>query len=334
VSTPLALLLFGGGLAASLVASEFLVRGFARLGAKLGLAAGLIGLLIALGADGPEISSSITASLGGARDVGLGVILGSNLFNLAALLGLSSVIAGRITFHRVLLWLDGGICLLATLLMSAMLLGSLPPVIALILLLIGFVFYIAVLAAQPHRISRLAIPRRARARLAAAARMVHTDLRHGEAPQIDHEASWRPVFWLLPSVAVIVAGSYAMVNGALSLGDRWHLPRSILGAVVLAAITSLPNAYAASRLALLGNGTAVLSLAMNSNTLNLLAGVAIPAVVFGGLLSRAAVATDIAWLLAMMLLAIALGAWQRGLNRVGGIILIAAYGCFIVFALR
>ena len=41
-----------------------------------------------------------------------------------------------------------------------------------------------------------------------------------------------------------------MVNGALVLGDHWHLSRIFLGAVALAAITSLPNAYAAIRLAL------------------------------------------------------------------------------------
>src|ERR1700740_596095 len=82
VSITVALLVFAAGTAASLIASEFFVRGFVRLGGKLGTAAGIVGLLTALGADGPEISSAITALLSGARDVGLGVILGSNLFNL------------------------------------------------------------------------------------------------------------------------------------------------------------------------------------------------------------------------------------------------------------
>lgn len=70
-------------LAATLGASEVLVWGLSRLGVKLGLTAGLLGLLTALGADAPEISSASSALFSGASEVGIGVILGSNLFNLA-----------------------------------------------------------------------------------------------------------------------------------------------------------------------------------------------------------------------------------------------------------
>src|SRR3989440_4890357 len=334
VPTPVALLVFAGGLAASLIASEFLVRGFGRLGGKLGLAAGLVGLLTALGADGPEISSAITALLSGAKDVGLGVILGSNLFNLATLLGLSTVLSGRLRFRRLLLWLDGGIALWVTVVVGLMFLARLPPLPALLLIVMAFAAYVFLLTAQPHRVDRLPINQHLRHRLAAAARLVHADLDRGEEPAIDRHASWAPVWWVVPSIAVIVAGSVAMVTGALVVGDRWHIPHSLLGAVGLAAITSLPNAYAATRLALLNNGTAVVSLAFNSNTLNLLAGVSIPALFISGLRSSPGVAPDIAWLLAMTLLAIGLAWWQQGMNRVGGLTLIVGYLLFLGFAFR
>ena len=332
--TLVALLVFAGGLAASLVASEFLVRGFGRLGRKLGLAAGLVGLLTALGADGPEISSAITALLSGAKDVGLGVILGSNLFNLATLLGLSTVLAGRLRFRRLLLWLDGGIALWVTVVVGLMFVARLPPVPALLLIVMAFAAYVFVLTAQPHRVDRLPLHHHLRHRLTAAARLIHADLDRGGEPTIDRHASWAPVWWVLPSIVVIVVGSYAMVSGALVLGEQWHIPRSLLGTVGLAAITSLPNAYAASRLALLNNGTAVVSLAFNSNTLNLLAGLSIPALFISGLRSSPGVALDIAWLLAMTLLAVGLAWWQQGMNRVGGLTLIVGYLLFLGFAFR
>lgn len=334
MSSGAALLIFLAGLTASLVASEFLVRSVGRLGARLGLAAGLVGLLTALGADGPEISSAITALLKGAKDVGLGVILGSNLFNLAALLGLSGVIAGQIRFHRTLLLIDGGVALWVTLVVSGMFLVALAPLVALLLIAVVLVGYVLLLVWPPHRISALPISHHVRHRLEAAARLIHHDLERGEAHEIERDASWTPVWWLAPSVAAIVAGSYAMVNGALVLGDHWHIPRAFLGAVGLAAITSLPNAYAAARLALLGNGTAVLSLAFNSNTLNLVAGVAIPAVFIGGLTAAPGAALDIAWLLGMTLLAMLLGWLQNGISRISGVLLIIAYAAFVVFALR
>ena len=310
MSTGVALVVFAVGLGVSLGASEFLVRGFGRLGANVGLAAGLVGLLTALGADAPEISSAIAAQFSGAKDVGLGVILGSNLFNLAALLGFSAVVAGRVSFRRILLALDGGVALWATLAVGAMLLRGLAPAIALVLVLAVFLFYVLLLAAKP--------------------RMIQGDLERSQGV-ID---SWVPVWWIVPAIVAIVIGGVAMVNGALALGDHWHLSRIFLGAVALAAITSLPNAYAATRLALAGNGTAVVSLAFNSNTLNLLAGVSLPAVLIGGLASAPGVTADIGWLIALTVLAIGLGYIGRGLTRWSGLALIVGYLVFVVTILR
>ena len=330
MSTAVALLVFLVGLGVSLVASEFLVRGFGRLGANAGLAAGLVGLLTALGADAPEISSAITALISGAKDVGLGVILGSNLFNLAALLGLSAVVAGRISFRRILLALDGSVALWTTLVVGVMLVVGLAPLLALVLVLAVFLFYVFVLAAEPHRVDHLLLPRRTRHRLAAAARVIHGDLERIEPAQ----EFWGPVWWVLPSIAAIVAGSVAMVNGALVLGDHWHLSRIFLGAVALAAITSLPNAYAAIRLALSANGTAVVSLAFNSNTVNLLAGISLPAVVIGGLASAPGALADITWLTALTVVAVGLGYLGRGLNRWSGLVVIVGYLIFVVATVR
>lgn len=304
---PIAALLFLGGTAASLVASEFLVRGVNRLGRTLGLAAGIMGLLTALGADGPEISSAITALLSGARDIGLGVILGSNLFNLAALLGLSAVIAGRTRFRASLLWVDGGIAIWVTAVIGCMFLLRLPPWIGLVAIAVVFLPYVVWLLRQP---------------------LPSDDLLAREEP------ARAPSWVIVPAIAVIIGGSYAMVRGALLIGEQWNIPRPILGTVVIAAVTSLPNAYAASRLALMGNGTAVLSLAFNSNTLNLLAGVALPALLVGGLLTTAGAAVDLAWLVALTVLAIGLAWWLRGITRWAGSVLMAGYLAFLLVALR
>jgi len=222
------------------------------------------------------------------------------------------------------------VALWATLVVGAMLLVGLVPAVALVLLIAVFLFYVFLLAAEPHRVDHLLLPLHMRHRLAAAARVIHGDL-EGTEPAQDF---WGPVWWIAPSIIAIVAGSVAMVNGALALGDHWHISRIFLGVVALAAITSLPNAYAATRLALSGNGTAVVSLAFNSNTLNLLAGIAIPAVVIGGLASASGAMVDIAWLMALTLVAIGLGYVGRGLNRWSGLVLIIGYLIFIVAIVR
>jgi cation:H+ antiporter len=70
-----------------------------------------------------------------------------------------------------------------------------------------------------------------------------------------------------------------MEGTASTLGARWAVPGVITGAIVLAAVTSMPNAVAAVFLARRGRASATLSEAFNSNTLNVLAGLLIPAVI-------------------------------------------------------
>ena len=57
-------------------------------------------MISALGADTPEISSAVTALFVGQHGIGVGIVIGSNIFNLAALLGLSALFVGRLTVRR------------------------------------------------------------------------------------------------------------------------------------------------------------------------------------------------------------------------------------------
>ena len=79
------------------------------------------------------------------------------------------------------------------------------------------------------------------------------------------------------ALVVVVAASIAMERGASSLGVHFGVPEIIVGGLVLAAVTSLPNAVSAVYLARRGRGAATLSTALNSNSLNVTAGLLIPA---------------------------------------------------------
>jgi cation:H+ antiporter len=144
----------------SLAASVLLVSRLERVGERLGVSEALLGLIAALAADGPEITSSVTAIAGGHGTVGIGVTLGSNVFNLAALLGLSAVVAGRIAFHRREIVLEGGVALWMAGLSLAVVAGSVPPAVGLLLALVAFVPYLAVSAEHPAARRRLRLPAR------------------------------------------------------------------------------------------------------------------------------------------------------------------------------
>ena len=114
--------LFAAGVAVSLATSWVLVTRLERLGERAGISEALLGVLAALAADAPEITASVVALAHGQASVGAGVVIGSNVFNLAALLGLAAIVAGQIALHRRVVLFSGAvgawiaaICLLAVL---------------------------------------------------------------------------------------------------------------------------------------------------------------------------------------------------------------------------
>jgi cation:H+ antiporter len=120
-----------------------------------------------------------------------------------------------------------------------------------------------------------------------------------------------------------------MERAATTLGTRLAIPDVITGAIVLAAVTSLPNAVAAIYLARRGRAAATLSEAMNSNTLNVLAGLLIPAVIIGNAGLGAALWTA-TWYAALTLGVVALALAGRGVTRLSGLLIVYAYAVFAV----
>src|SRR5579862_1779185 len=102
----LAIPLFVGSVALMLAASALFARRLDHIGLSLGLPETLLGLLTALAADAPEISSAISALVQHDQAVAVGIVVGSNAFNIAAMLGLSAVVAARVRVRHEILELE------------------------------------------------------------------------------------------------------------------------------------------------------------------------------------------------------------------------------------
>jgi len=317
---------FAAAAALSLGASAVLVVRLERLCARLGLSEALLGLVAALAADTPEVTSAVTALARGQRDIGTGVILGSNVFNLAALIGLGAVVAGGITLHRRVVIFEGTVALWIAALAIAAVTGLITPAAALALALAVLAPYVYVSAVHPSGRSALPLPRRLRSWLAGAVAEEEQEL--ADAIHTG-KGGPRDAAVAVLALAVVVAASAAMEGTASTLGTRWAVPGVITGAIVLAAVTSLPNAVAAVFLARRGRAAATLSEAFNSNTLNVLAGLLIPAVIIASPGLGGALRTAV-WYGVLTTATIALALAGRGINRRSGTLIIAAY---LVFAI-
>jgi cation:H+ antiporter len=239
-------------------------------------------------------------------------VLGSNAFNIAAMIGLSGVLARRVRLARDALLLEGTVGLLATLVAAALVLGAVPGWAALLLFAAILAPYLLLVARRPGNPLDERPPRR----------------RHH-----DERGLRRSLLLIVPAVVLIVVGSTGMVRAALVLADHWHVSKAVVGVLVLAVLTSLPNAFTAVRLGLSGRGAALVSETLGSNTINLLGGILLPALVVGLAASSALVSFDFAWLVAMTCAALLLLARPGGLRRAGGLFLILLYAVFVTVQL-
>jgi cation:H+ antiporter len=326
VSDPLLALEFVLAAAVSLLASWTLVTSLERVGARLALTEALLGMLAALAADAPEITAAVTALSGGNQRIGAGVVIGSNVFNLAALIGLAGIVAGRVALHRRVIELGGAVALWVAGVTVAVVVGACSAAAGLVLVLVVLGAYVVVLGIPHERLSRLPLPRAWGRWLRAAVAEEELELEDAVHPRRGRP---RDALVALAAVAVVVGASVAMEQTAAELGSRHGVPEILVGALVLAAVTSLPNAVAGIYLAAHGRGAATLSTAFNSNAINVLAGLLIPTTLLG-LAAPSTTTTYIALsYLGLTMLVVLTSYGQRGLRRSAGIVIVAAYAVFV-----
>jgi cation:H+ antiporter len=326
VPVALQLLVFFLAAAVSLATSYLLVTRLERIGERLGLSEALLGMLAALAADAPEITSAVTALAQHQQKVGAGVIIGSNVFNLAALLGLGGVVAGSIALHRRVVLLGGVIALWVAVVCLVTTTGTIPPAAGLVAVLAILVPYLVLLGVGAARLHRVPVARRWESWLAVAISEEEQELE-----EIIHPAHGRrPDVWLaVVALVVVVAASVVMERAGTSIGTHFGVPQIVTGGVVLAAVTSLPNAVAAVYLAARGRGAAMLSTTLNSNALNVAAGLLLPAAIIGlGPPSSHAVLIAV-WYLGLTAAALAFAFRDGGVRRATGAFIIGSYLVFL-----
>jgi cation:H+ antiporter len=146
-------------------------------------------------------------------------------------------------------------------------------------------------------------------------------------------ANRRDVILAVLATTVVVGASIAMELTASTLGARHHVAEIVTGALILAGVTSLPNAVSALYLAVRGRGAATLSIALNSNALNVTVGLLLPGVLVG-LGPPSGQGTLVAgWYLALTVVTLACAYTARGLRRAHGALIIAGYLAFVAAVL-
>ncbi|HLX31666.1 MAG TPA: hypothetical protein VKR79_02735 [Gaiellaceae bacterium] len=320
---------FLASIAVMLGASAVFAERLDHIGLRLGLPEALLGLLTALAANAPNISSAIAAIVQHQRSLAVGVIVGSNAFNVAAMLGLSAVIASRVRARHEALELEAFVSLWLVAVTIAIVAGWLDEVVGIALVAVVAAPYLTLLAAGPRMASRLPLG-------VTESRFVRRSFGQGHRPAqpLDSRREVGKLALVLAvAIGVIVAGSIGAVRAATDLAHAWSISDAVAGVTVLAILTSLPNAWTGVRFGIHRRGSALMSETLNSNSINIVAGVAVPAALGSlGVLSGLDVFA-VAWLLGMTAVAVVLFGRRGGAGRTAGVLLIALYAVFLAVQL-
>jgi cation:H+ antiporter len=150
-ATPICLLLVAGGVGLLVLGSKLLIDGAVELAREFGVSEAVIGLsMVAVGTSLPELATAIVASLRRHPEVALGNVLGSNLFNLLAVIPALAITTPVLVAHEILtfdVWVMAGVTLAC---LGFMATGWRIGRIEGAILLIAYAAYIALLFGRNH----------------------------------------------------------------------------------------------------------------------------------------------------------------------------------------
>ncbi|MDX1695414.1 MAG: calcium/sodium antiporter [Ketobacteraceae bacterium] len=248
-------LLFVVGLVCLIAGAETLVRGASRLAAMFGIPPIVIGLtVVAFGTSSPELAVSIKSSLSGQAGVALGNVVGSNIFNVLFILGISAIII-PLTVDRQLLRLDVPVMVVMSI---VVLLLSLDQALSRAdgLLLVTVLFsYIGFLIYQS---------RKNHAQLAA-------EMPEAQTVPAAGNAGWlMNLVLIVIGLALLVAGSRWLVDSAVAFAQYLGVSELVIGLTIIAAGTSLPEVVTSIIAAVRGERDIAVGNVIGSNIFNIL----------------------------------------------------------------
>lgn len=247
------------GLACLVFGAEWLVRGASTVATKLGVAPIVVGLtVVAFGTSAPEMAVSVSGALSGNADVAIGNVVGSNTFNILAILGLSAAISG-LSIEQRLLKFDIPVLILISLATYGLILNDVVGRIEGAGLFLGIIAYTGWLL------------RGARKGESPVVEAEYKDVVESVEGSTFSQSLAFQIGLVLVGLALLVLGSQLLVNSATEIASALGVSDLVIGLTVVAAGTSLPELATSVLAAIRGQRDIAVGNVVGSNIFNLLA---------------------------------------------------------------
>lgn len=300
------------------VGAEFLIRGAARVALAMGITPLVVGLtVVAFGTSAPELAVSMVSTFTGEGDLALGNVIGSNIFNILVILGISALIIPlvvhqqlvrfdvpfmiAISFLLLILGIDGVVGRLDGLLLSTLLVG-----------------YILLLIWQSRREGRDV-----------------TKEYEDEFGTKDDQVMWKNLIWITLGMGGLVLGSKWLVDSAVEIATAYGISELVIGLTIVATGTSLPEVATSVLAAIKGERDIAVGNAVGSNIFNILSVIGISSLISpGGIaVSKAALTFDIPVMIGVAVACLPVFFTKYTITRLNGGFFILYYGAYLAYLL-
>jgi len=310
------LFFFIAGLILLIAGAEALVRGASKLAVLVGISPLVIGLtIVAFGTSSPELAVSVIAGLSGNADISLGNVVGSNIFNILFILGISASITPLVV-SRQLIRFDVPVMIAVSILVFIFGLDGKIRRVEGIILFVGIVSYTVFLIYKSRKLTK----------------------EHENSPPLQGEGH-KPQMYLLYSVLILlgffllILGSRWLVNGAVIIAKTIGISELIIGLTIVAAGTSLPEVATSVVATIRGERDIAVGNVVGSNIFNILAvlGLSSIAALDGIKVSSTALHFDIPVMIAVAVICLPVFFTRNLISRWEGMFLLGCYGGYIAY---
>lgn len=304
-------LLLSVGLILLYFGAESLVRGSSRLALRLGVTPLVVGLtVVAFGTSAPELVVSVKASFAHQEGIALGNVIGSNIFTIAVILGLTALIQ-PIRIQRQLVRFDGPLMIGVTLLCILFFLNDRLARWEAGILFLGIIAYTTISVVLARRAHSSTAEATGVANASAQPKRLVLDL-----------------LFIVLGLGLLVYGAHLFVEGAIALARTWGVSEAIIGLTIVAAGTSLPELVTSVVAAIRKEDDIAVGNIIGSNIFNIL-GVLGAAGLVNPLTGGGVTPVDFAAMLGLAVLLLPMMIIGKNISRLEGGILLASYGGYL-----
>ncbi|EMQ4279714.1 calcium/sodium antiporter [Vibrio alginolyticus] len=304
------------GLVLLVWSADKLVFGSAAIARNVGISPLVIGMtILAMGSSAPEMMVSATAAWDGKTDTAVGNVLGSNITNIALILGITALIKPLSISSAVIrreLPLMIAVTVLAGILLWNSHLGFYEGVL-LFVLFGAFLFAMLQISRKEQKSGD-----------------VFLDDQESEIPE--GVSNPKAIMWVVIGLILLPLAASMLVDNAVIIAKHFGMSDLVIGLTIIAIGTSLPELAASLAGVLKGEDDMAVGNIIGSNVFNILAVMGIPGIINPSVLSEYAMGRDF-WVMlgvSLLLVAMCLGK-SRSINRIEGAILFVCFSGYQVY---